>query len=87
MTKKIQLHIDALLVIVLIFLVSFGTNLYQRYQYSDLLKDYVEAETKAQDMEVNWNYVKGLLQNCRKNQTQSLSLDEDPADTAVHTHP
>lgn len=68
MVNKIYLHWDAMIVIVVLFITSFGFNLYQRYQYSDLLKESVEAQTKAQDMEVNWNYVKGLLAQCKKTQ-------------------
>lgn len=66
MAKRIVLHIDALIVIVLIIVASFGFNLYQRYQYSDLLQEHVDTQWQAQDMEVNWNYAKGLLENCRK---------------------
>lgn len=79
MTKKFVLHLDALLIIILIFATSFGINLYQRVQYADLLKDYVEAETKAQDMEINWNYVNGLLGQCQASQnTSPLSDDKHP---------
>lgn len=66
MPKKIELHIDAIAAIVLVFLASFGFNLYQRHQYSSLLKEHVEVQWKAQNMEVNWNYAKGLLEQCRK---------------------
>ena len=66
MAKKVSIHLDAVLGIVLIFIISFGFNLYQRYQFMDLLKEYGEAETKAQDMEVNWKYVKTLLVQCKK---------------------
>ena len=66
MVKKVSIHLDAVITIVLIFLISFGFNLYQRYQFRDLLNEYGEAETKAQDMEVNWKYVKALLAQCKK---------------------
>ena len=66
MIKKVELHVDAIAVIVLLFVASFGFNLYQRYQYSDLMKEHVELQWKAQDTEINWKYVKGLLEICRE---------------------
>jgi hypothetical protein len=76
-TKKFVLHLDALLIIILIFAISFGINLYQRVQYADLLEEYVEAETKAQNMEVNWNYVKGLLGQCQASQNTSTQSSDN----------
>lgn len=66
MVNKIELHVDAIAVIILLFVTSFGFNLYQRYQYSDLMKEHVELQWKAQDAEINWQYVKGLLEICRQ---------------------
>jgi hypothetical protein len=63
--KKVELHVDAIAVIVLVFVASFGFNLYQRYQYSDLMEEHVELQWRAQDTEINWKYVKGLLEICR----------------------
>ena len=77
MTKQFVLHLDALIIIIAIFATSLGINLYQRFQYSSLLEDYVEAETKAQDMEINWNYVKVLLERCKSNQNTSAEHGDD----------
>ena len=76
MKKKFEIHLDALIFIVIIIIVSFGFNIYQKVQYSSLIKDFVEAEWKAQNMETNWNYVKGLLENCRETSASSHNLME-----------
>jgi hypothetical protein len=44
MAKKIELHVDALVVIVLMFVAAVGFIAYQRYQYSNLLQDNVERQ-------------------------------------------
>jgi len=49
--KKIGLHIDAIVVIVIVFTASFGFNLYQRYQYSDLLKEHIALQQRTMGME------------------------------------
>jgi hypothetical protein len=49
--KKIGLHIDALAVIIIIFIMSFGFNFYQRYQYSDLLKEHLALQQRNLGME------------------------------------
>ena len=66
MAGKVQLHMDAIAAIVLVLCVSIGFNIYQRFQYSDLLAEHTEVQWRAQDMEVNWNYARGLLENCTK---------------------
>ena len=42
--KKIGLHMDALVVIVVLFVGSFGFNVYQRYQYMDLLQAHIDLQ-------------------------------------------
>jgi hypothetical protein len=51
--KKIGLHIDALVVIIIIFTTSFGFNFYQRYQYSDLLREHIALQQQSLVMEFN----------------------------------
>ncbi|MGR8932859.1 MAG: hypothetical protein ACU837_00545 [Gammaproteobacteria bacterium] len=44
MARKIAVHSDALFVVACIFIVSFGFNLYRRYQYEDLFQKHVDTE-------------------------------------------
>lgn len=63
--KKATLNLDAIIVLVIVFAVSFGFNLYQRYQYRDLLQAKVDADWHAQNMKSSWIYTKGQLAACR----------------------
>lgn len=65
MAKKIALHVDALVALALVFVVSFGFNLYQRVQYQSLLTEHVQLQWKAQDAEINWKVASGQLKKCR----------------------
>lgn len=62
--KKVELHVDALAVVVLVFAASFGFNLYQRYQYSSLLQEHTQLQWKAQDMDFNLRMSKARLEKC-----------------------
>lgn len=62
--KKFALHWDAAAVIALVFVASFGFNLYQRHQYQSLLQELVDTKWEADNMEVNWQYVKAKLERC-----------------------
>lgn len=66
MARKVYLHLDAVFVVALVFTGSFAFNLYQRYQYTDLLQEHTDIQWQAQKMEINWRYAKGLLDNCKK---------------------
>jgi hypothetical protein len=64
MTKKITINVDALVICVFIFSLSIGFIIFQRIQYSDLLKQYVETEEQRQNEAVNAKYFKGLYDEC-----------------------
>ena len=65
MAHKFQLHLDALIVIALLFALSLGANLYLWRENSALSKANVEANWERQNMEMNWNYMKVQLEQCR----------------------
>ncbi len=62
--KKVSISLDMVIVIAVVFIISFGYNLYQKYQYQDLLQEHVDVMWHDQNMEINWKYVKGLLEKC-----------------------
>lgn len=62
--KKLALHIDALAVIIIVFLTSFGFNLYQRYQYSDLLKEHIGLQLQVLSLELGVTVKDAKLQKC-----------------------
>jgi predicted ABC-type exoprotein transport system permease subunit len=64
MKKSFTLHLDALLVIVLVFLLALGFIAYQRSQYSDLLKEHVQLQWDSQNLEANVSFLKVKLEQC-----------------------
>lgn len=66
MATKIGLHTDAIAVIVLVFMLSLGMNLFQRYQYSDLLKEHADLQWQLQDVQINLSLTKHQLEKCSK---------------------
>ena len=52
MARKIELHMDALIVIVVLFVSAVCFIAFQRYQYSDLLQDNVERQLKQLSLEM-----------------------------------
>jgi hypothetical protein len=66
MKKHFTLNLDALLVITIIVLLTFGFIIYQRNQYSDLLEEHVQLQWLAQDMEINIKSLKAKLKQCNE---------------------
>lgn len=67
--KKLSLHLDAFLVIILVFVLSFGMNFYQRYQYSDLLHEHLELQANALRLEYSVSFMKASLDKCENDYT------------------
>jgi hypothetical protein len=83
--KKIGLHIDALAVIIIVFLASFGFNLYQRYQYSDLLKEHVGLQLQVLSLELGMGMKEGMLERC-ENDSETIQLSLDNCETELYKH-
>lgn len=56
---------DAWIVIILLFAVSFGFNFYQRYEYSDLLNDHVQLQASTLRMEYAISFMEVSLDHCK----------------------
>lgn len=69
--KKIGLHIDALAVIIIIFIMSFGFNFYQRYQYSDLLKEHLALQQRNVGMEFSLASLEARLKALEKDNNEN----------------
>jgi hypothetical protein len=69
--KKIGLHIDALAVIIIVFIASFGFNLYQRYQYSDLLKEHIALQQRTMGMEFSLASMDARLKFMEQEKTEA----------------
>ena len=65
MIKKFTLHLDAVIVIVLLFVVSLGFNWYQFKESQDLFQQNVDANWEIQDLKTNLMYLKSEYEKCR----------------------
>lgn len=70
--KKIGLHIDALAVIIFVFLASFSFNFYQRYQYSDLLREHISLQHRVLGMELSIATMEARLKFMEKENNKSV---------------
>ena len=62
--KKFILHIDALLVLALVFTISLCFNFYQRYQYSDLLQEHIVLQIDALKKDFSLSFTEVKLEKC-----------------------
>lgn len=63
--KKIGFHIDALVVIIFLFLLSFGFNFFQRYQYLDLLTEHFKIQQENTGMQFSLSMTEAQLKKCK----------------------
>ncbi|MGH8602536.1 MAG: hypothetical protein ACREXR_07095, partial [Gammaproteobacteria bacterium] len=64
--STIGISLDALVVIVILFLLSFGGNFYQRLQYADLLEGHKDLNLSRQLVESHLTQAQRLLAECNK---------------------
>ena len=64
MRGKLEVHYDFVAMVVISFAMSVGFNLYQRYQYNDLLSEHTALEWEAQDMVINQQLNLRKLEAC-----------------------
>jgi hypothetical protein len=64
--RKVELHMDALIAIIVVFILCFSAVLFQRYQYSDLLQDNVDLTWDNENLKVNLDYTSSKLEECNK---------------------
>ncbi|MDH3689849.1 MAG: hypothetical protein OEU36_10265 [Gammaproteobacteria bacterium] len=81
MSTKVSISRDTSIVIVLVFLTSFGFNLFQRFQYADLLQEHTDLEWSAQDTGINLVHTRGLLKQCKAETAQEQAFVE-----GLHRH-
>jgi len=68
--KKIELHLDALITIVVVFVLAIGFLLFQRYQYADVLQKNIDLTWDNEKLKVDLILKTNFLDKC-KNQKKS----------------
>lgn len=66
MARKIELHVDALVVIGLLFVAAVGFIAYQRHQYTELLQDNVGRQMTQLSLELEVARLEALLKRATK---------------------
>jgi hypothetical protein len=75
--KKIELHLDALITIIVVFVLAFSFVLYQRYQYSDLLQENIDLSWDNEKLKVNLIVETSLLDECKNEKESEIEIKAD----------
>ena len=76
--KKFQLHLDAVIALIVVFVLIFSVILFQRYQYSKLLQDNIDLAWDNENLTVNLDYTSTLLDRCKtKNDSETKNNVEE----------
>lgn len=67
--RKFELHLDAVILIVVAFVLSLGFNFYQHYQYQDLLREHADLQMSTLGNDFNVTFMKASLKKCREKLT------------------
>lgn len=70
MPRKLEVHYDFVAIAVICFVLSAGFNIYQRYQYKDLLAQHTALQWEAQDLEINQRLKLRKLEECNNPTTR-----------------
>jgi len=62
--KKIELHLDAIITIVVVFVLAISFLLFQRYQYSIVLQENIDLTWDNEKLKVNLIWETSLLDKC-----------------------
>lgn len=77
--KKVEIHKDAVIAIIVVFIFSFSFILYQRYQYSDLLQENVDLTWGNANLQAELDFNIKKLDECHKvNLSDIQARMEDP---------
>lgn len=74
--KKFELHLDALITLIVVFVLAFTFILYQRYQYSDLLQETVDLKWEAGNINANLIIKTALAEKCENQNTPDNEIKE-----------
>ena len=62
--KKIELHLDALITIAVVFVLAISFLLFQRYQYSNVLQENIDLTWENEKLKVDLIWETSLLDKC-----------------------
>ena len=76
--KRFEFHLDALITIVVVFVLLISFLLYQRYQYSEILQDNIDLAWENENLNVDLILTTNLLDKCKnvKNSEGKSNVDK-----------
>ena len=75
--KKIELHLDALITIVVVFVLAISFLLYQRYQYADVLQKNIDLTWDNEKLKVDLVVETNLLDKCKNEKKAEKEIKAD----------
>ena len=75
--KKIELHLDALITIVVVFVLAISFLLYQRYQYADVLQKNIDLTWENEKLKVDLVVETNLLDKCKNEKKAEKEIKAD----------
>ena len=75
--KKIELHLDALITIIIVFVLATSFILYQRYQFSDVLQENIDLTWDNEKLKVDLIWETSLLDKCKNEKKSEKEIKED----------
>ena len=73
--KQLTVHLDAVVIITLVFLASLGMNVWQVLNSRELMQKYVDAEWELGNTKANVVYARRLLKACDPVKYADLDLN------------
>lgn len=80
--KKFELHLDAIVVVVVVFALAVAFLLYQRHQYSIVMQENLDLVWENSELEVNLALMTSRWSSCKsaiESIEESNAKDEAPA--------
>ena len=74
--KKLELHLDALILIIVVFALAVAFLIYQRHQYSDLMQENADLVWKNSSLEANVVLMASQMEKC---ESAIASMEESDA--------
>ena len=75
--KKIELHLDALITIIVVFVLASSFMLYQRYQYSVVLQENIDLTWDNEKLKADLIFKTNLLDKCNNEKKPEKEIKAD----------
>ena len=75
--KKFELHLDALITIIIVFVLAVGFILYQRYQYSVVLQENIDLTWDNEKLKADLIFNTNLLDKCKNEKKSEKEIKKD----------